>query len=962
MRVHLRFLLFISLLSSSFSAFSQTGGIAGKVQDKSNGESAFNAAVTVLGQSKGTYTDFDGYYSIQGLAPGTYTITVQLLGYQKTSISGVKVEAGKTTKLDIALQTASEELGEITVTAEAVRNSVQAIQLTQKNSSVVLEGVSSEQIRRMPDNNSADILKRTSGTTVENGKYIIVRGLNDRYNLAMVNGAIMPASEPDRKVFSFDLYPTTMIENLFIYKTAQADLPAEFAGGLVQIETRNFPTEDYLRVSASTGMNLGVTFNKVQHYEGYGADNWGFVADERQLPQVDNTNAIRNRGPNAIEPSKQFQNNWLPTDMTALPYLRFNISGGLKRDYGKSSLGGNLALNYSSKTTGRTIRSTNIEVPDGAVGQETSFSRFLEDINREEINQSKNWGALLNLSYKIGANQFTVNNSYSIVSNDLFYIANGKEPNDDLALTDREFRIRRYEFNYNTNQLRVHQLLGQHKIRLNEKGDFELDWGGSMSNIINEAPDLKRMRYFWNPQVSETPRYQWATPATVKLEDGGRFWSALEEDNNSFFGNLKFNYQLFNRKQAIKVGGYYQTRDRSFNANVVGYTFSGNQFNPDISLQPINQIFSTDNMSFPDGIQILDITSASDAYNGTSENTAAYVMLDLNVTDWLRLTGGVRQEDFTQTLQSGLATQRPGTGTIDETYTYSNLLPSTNIIVKVDDKSNVRVSYSQAVSRPEFRELAPFSFFDFDFFMDKVGNQNLRQAEIQNYDFRYEYFLSRGQMVSLSAYYKNFDGPIELALRQAQDSYFITWQNSPEANNYGLELSWRFDFALFGATEYWQNWVFFGNYSWIRSAISQQDQNGNPYERPMIGQSPFILNLGIDYHVEKWDADFILLYNTYGRRIVVTGNRELNLEPIWEHPRPLLDFRYRQQITEKISVNVTWRDIINRAIIFYQDNNFNDTWDDQELPSSDQISADFDHLRTLTQPNSEVTIGLTWQL
>lgn len=946
----------------SFSLKAQTGAISGKVQDRTSGESAFNAAVKIIETGKGTYTDFDGYYSLQNVPAGAYTVSIQLLGYQKTTVKDVKVEAGKTTKLDVALRPSSEELSEITVTAEAVRNSVQAIQLTQKNSSVMLEGVSSQQIRRMPDNNSADILKRTSGTTVENGKYIIVRGLNDRYNLAMVNGAIMPASEPDRKVFSFDLYPTTMIENLFIYKTAQADLPAEFAGGLIQIETRNFPTEDYIRVSASTGMNAGVTFNQVDHYQGYSADNWGLIADERALPEVSDPILIRNSGPQAIEPSKDFENNWNPEQVTALPYLRLNVSGGLKRDFGKSSFGGNLALNYSNKVTGRSIRSTDIDVPDGPVGEDGSNALFTEDIRREEINKSRKWGGLLNLSYKIGANQFTFNNSFSVVSNDLYYVADGYEPNDDLARTNRETRYRRYEFNYSTNQLRVHQLLGKHKVRVNEKGDFEIDWGGSMSNIVNVSPDLKRMRYIWNPLISSTPRYQWGIPQTAKLEDGGRFWSDLEEDNNSYFGNVKFNYKLFGRKQSIKVGGYYQDRSRSFNANVLGYINSGPQFDNDISLLPIDEIFATGNMSFPDGIQIFDITSASDAYEGTTENIAFYGMLDLNVTDWWRLTGGVRQENFTQTLQSGFAGQLPGRGTLDNQYEYSNLLPSLNMIFKIDEKSNFRASYSQAVSRPEFREIAPFTFFDFDFFMDKIGNEDLTQAEIQNYDLRYEYFLTRGQMFAVSGYYKQFDGPIELALREAQDSYFITWQNSNEANNYGLEISWRFDFDFLGLSEKWQDLVFFGNYSLIRSEIEQQDRNGDPYTRPMIGQSPFILNLGLDYHVEKWDADFVLLYNTYGRRIVVTGNRELNLQPIWENPRPLLDFRYRQAITEKLSITITLRDLINNAIIYYQDNNLNGDWDDVDMPSSDQIGADFDHLRTQIQPNSEITIGITWSL
>ncbi|NBR82438.1 MAG: TonB-dependent receptor [Flavobacteriia bacterium] len=952
-----QFITLVLCLSGTL-VFAQRGGVAGKIQDLNNGESAFNAAVRIAEIGKGTYTDFDGYYSLQGIDAGTYTLEIQLLGYQKTSISGVQIEAGKTTTIDVALKPASEELGEITVTAEAIRNSVAAIQLTQKNSSVVLEGVSSEQIRRMPDNNSADILKRTSGTTVESGKYIIVRGLNDRYNLAMVNGAIMPASEPDRKVFSFDLYPTTMIENMFIFKTAQADLPAEFAGGLVQIETKNFPTEDYIRVAASTGMNMGVSLNTVDHYQGFSSDQWGMVAPERELPSL--SNALRSRGPAAITPSEKFNNYWTPEQMTALPYLRMNLSGGLKRDFGKSSFGANVALNYSNKTTGRSIRSTNIDVPNGPVGEPGFFSQFNENIEREEVNKSRNWGALVNLSYKRGANQITMNNSYSVVSNDLFYIADGKEPNDDLATTNEEFRIRRYEFNYSTNQLRVHQLLGKHKIRMNESADIELDWGGSISNIVNESPDLKRMRYFWNPQISADPRYQWATPPTVKLEDGGRFWSALEEDNNSYFGNAKFNYTLFGRKQSLKTGAYYQDRSRSFDAHVLGYTPSGPQFDADISILPIDEIFATQNMRFPDGIQIYDITSAADAYAGTAQNMAIYGMVDLNITDWWRMTAGVRQENFTQRFQSGYSTQRPGGGTLDNEYKYANLLPSTNMIFKLNEKMNIRASYSKAVSRPEFREIAPFTFFDFDFFMDKIGNPDLTQAEIQNFDLRYEAYYTRGQMFAISAYYKKFNGPIELALRQSSDNFFITWQNSNEANNYGIELSWRNDFSFVG--EGWNNLIFFGNYSYIQSSIEQQDRNGAPYTRPMIGQSPYILNLGLDYHVDKWNADFVLLYNKFGRRIVITGNRELNLEPIWENPRPLLDFRYRQAISENLSITITFKDLINKAIIYYQDNNLNDDWDDIELISSDQIPSNIDHVRTLIQPNREISIGLTWKL
>ncbi len=948
----------------------QNGSIGGKVLDKKDGEALFNAAVSVNTQ-KGTYTDFDGFYSIQGLPPGEYSVTVQLIGYQKTTVSKVVVKPGQRTALDIAMSASTNELKEVTVTAEAVRNSVQAIQLTQKNSSVMLEGVSSEQIRRMPDNNSADILKRTSGTTIESGKYIIVRGLNDRYNLAMVNGALMPSSEPDRKVFSFDLYPTSMIENIYVYKTAQADLPAEFAGGLVQLETRNFPDKDYARVQFSTGANLGVTFNGVDFYEGYAADRWGMVADERQLPDEylatvrDNRSDLSARSSDATDLSRSFINNWKPKEITALPFLDLNLSGGLKREKGKLSFGGNLALNYRSRTTGTDIESTDFGRPRTPAGQPDSETEFRELADRAEIVQTNNWGALLNLSVKYGSSQITLNNSFSVVSDNRYFESNGFEPNKEEQFI---FNIRRHEFNYSANQLRVHQLLGKHKFNAGEKNTIEVDWGGSLARMDAFIPDLKRMRYFNNPAAdpNNPDIYQWGIPQTVKLQDGGRFWSEMGEDNNNYFGNVKFTRSIWGRKQSIKTGAYYQTRDRLFDARVLGYIpTQQNQFNTDISRQPIDQIFDLNNVVHPTGVQLLDITRYEDRYIGESTNLAYYLMLDLDVTKWLRLTGGVRNEIFNQKLFARISPSGVSRNIDND---FDNLLPSLNFIGRIDEKQNLRASYSQAVSRPEFREIAPFDFFDFDFFLDVKGNTTLVQTDIQNFDLRYEYYLSRGQMFSLGAYYKIFDNPIEKALREAGDVTLITWVNSPQANNYGLEFTWRFDLALFGLPESYKNFVVFGNYSYIRSIIEQVDPNGTTYERPMIGQSPYIINVGLDYKFEKLKADIVLLYNQYGRRVVLTGIKELQLEPVWENPRPVIDVRYSQEINDKVSVNITLRDLINLPIVYYQDNNFDgkwngDVWDDFiENNLTERPNADFDHMRTRFQPNREVTLGVTWKL
>jgi len=943
----------------------QTGTIAGKVQDKKSGETLFNAGISVEG-GKGTYADFDGNYSLQGIPVGTYNIVVQYVGYQKTTISGVKVNPGKTTVLNILLEPASDQLAEITVTAEAVRNSVQAIQLTQKRSAIVLEGVSSEQIRKLPDNNSADILKRTSGTTIEGGKYVIVRGLNDRYNLAMVNGAIMPGTDPDRKVFSFDLYPSSMIDNLYVYKTAQPELPGEFAGGVVQIQTKDFPDKNFLNVNVGTGMNVGTTFGDFQHYKSGGfADQLGLVSESRDLPADFPASAAEYAALSQEEKFQQslgFDNSWERRTLTAMPFLKLGIDGGIRKNYEKWSLGAILALNYESKNTSEDIESYKFNIPTGDYNDPNTTNEILEILDDGFINtQERNWGALGSVTAKFGNNQISLNSSFSVVSEDDFAVRNGRNNN-----SADQFNT---EYAYASSQLRVNQLLGRHKIKPEGRIKWDIDWGMSLANITKRTPDLKRMLYQRGTGSIDPPT--WGSQG-FNLENGGRFHSTLDEDNNNFFANLQAGFKWLGLDQAVKVGGYYQMRDRLFDARVLEYDPAFG-FDQAIGTQPIDSIFGPWNIG-AGGVFINDRSRTEDLYTGSSTNLAFFGQLDLKFTKWLRMVGGVRVENFEQKLNTVVGGNMP----VNYEKSYSNPLPSINVVISPNDNSNIRVSWSQTLSRPEFREVAPFAFYDYNLFANVRGNTDLVQTEIMNYDLRYEYYFTRGQMVSGSVFYKDFTNPIEQYFDtrsgQFQDRN-ISWQNARGATAYGVELSWRADFGLFSENPKLHNWVFFGNLSYIFSQIDLVNVSLDPnatatVERPMVGQSPYIINLGLQYNQPDWGSDFALLFNQVGPRIAIVGAvlpGGFRFYDVYENPRPILDFKYTQKITDRLSASVTFSDIINAPRVFYQDTNENGKWDDPARPTvaGAQLGINEinnDQTNVVSQPRRDISIGLSLKL
>ena len=397
-----RILLLLSALLFSTAALAQSAKLTGTVVDGSTGETMPGAQILVEGTSLTTLTNFDGLYSLS-LAPGTYTIVVKSFGFANKASSGVVVRAGAEASLNITMELSKgESLEEVTITASAVRENVNALLIQQKSLSSVSDGISSETIRRTPDRNTGDVLKRVSGASIQDNKFAIVRGLNDRYNAAYLNGAPLPSTESDRKAFAFDVFPAALLDNLVIVKTASADLPGEFAGGVIQVNTKSFPGKAFQEFSFTSGYNSITTFRDRLDYQGSSTDWLGLDNGARALPKgmpTSNQMFLLNSA-ERVQVANKFQNDWGLQNKMFMPAFSMQYSGGSSKELGSKRLGFIYALTYNQSNQYNTTRRQSWQNEVGLPGESLMESDLLDD--NYVVNTLA--GALANLTYSMGPN------------------------------------------------------------------------------------------------------------------------------------------------------------------------------------------------------------------------------------------------------------------------------------------------------------------------------------------------------------------------------------------------------------------------------------------------------------------------------------------------------------------------------------------------------------------------------
>ncbi len=926
--------IFISF-SSLFKA--QTGRVSGTILDAKTGETLPGATALIEGTTKGASADFDGKFAINNVPVGKITLVINYISYNAKKITGIEVKANDATDINVLLDpSTSQDLTEVEVVVTLNKENNTALVLQQKNNASVSDGISAETIKRTPDKNTSDVLKRVSGASIQDNKFAIVRGLNERYNAAYLNGAPLPSSESDRKAFAFDIFPSNMLDNLVITKTARPDMPGEFAGGIIDISTKSIPEKNFVAVSATGGYNT-ITTGKTQYYYKGGKTDWLGIDDgtrkiPSQIPAIDSYPFIKSEQADLAKSLPE--TDWGTYDKKYSPNTSFQVSTGYniklkERDF----LGVIASLTYNK--TNNFIKAVRKSFSDNNDPNRPSQldAVFTDNIYSYQILA----GGLLNLSCKINSNNsISSKNLYSINSDDRTILRNGEgnltDPNPTLGKTNAYW--------FTSNKIGSSQLIGDHyapKIKL------KIGWVGSYSNVKRDVPNLRRnsygrLKYFSdpsNPDPNDTTYQAVISPSSVGNDYGGyMFWSKLDENikstkldvSRSFKISEAFNFEL-------KTGGQVQQRARVFEARQVGYTTYGTgfpiAFTNSLLTLPQSQIFTNQNMGLiapgVGGFKLTEGTRPSDSYKASSNLVAGYLMTDLKYKQWFRAVIGARLESYNQKLTYPDALYVINKKEITKDTTVVDVLPSANIIFSPTDKQNIRLSYSQTLNRPEFREIAPFGFYDFTTLFFTSGTDTLKRAKIANYDIRYELYPGRGQLFSVSGFFKDFTNPIEQVARTNANE--ISYGNQAKATCYGAEIEYRIilgtfvknDSSLMG--KILNNLTLFTNFAYIKSSVDVSKLTskpaGTPNTRTLQGQSPYLFNAGLSYIDNDNGYSISAIVNRVGQRISVVGNYGSQPD-IWENGRTVLDFQASKSfLKNRLEIRATARDVLAKTQLQY---------------------------------------------
>jgi hypothetical protein len=961
-----KYIVTSALFLLSIVSQAQTGKIIGKIVDAKTGETLPGATVLIEGTTKGASSDFDGNFSLGGLQPGKYTIIASYITYDNKKFVDVVVKANDVTEFNITLdQSSSQTLGEVVVQAEMNKENTNTLFVMQKNNASVSDGISSESIKKTPDRSTSDVLKRVSGASIQDNKFAIIRGMSDRYNAAYLNGSPLPSSESDRRAFAFDIFPSGILDNLVIIKTATPELPGDFAGGIILINTKNIPEKNSTSVSISGGYNALTTFKNFKTYGGGKTDWLGLDDGARQLPgDIPSTKEFSEIKLNTekIDQAKKLNYDWSLQNKTALPNLNLFITQANVFKLFKKDFGSIVAVTYNNSNS--TTISDRREFEER--GEEVQKTRdYIDTTFSNNILTSLMW----NLSFKLNDNnQIGLKNLYSINTDDRVIVRKGIYDAVDVSAPGWQKSNVRF---FTQNNIYSGQINGDHFI---PKGKIKLKWIGGLSDIVRDIPNLRRVVYQKN-SASESDSVPYAAQiladAVGPTSAGSMFFAKTNERIYSIKYDVSKTLEIKNTKHEIKIGGFNQHRSREFAARLLGYTWytkgSAIKKNDDLALLPENEIFNSSNIGITDGpgkndggFKLSESTTYIDSYQASSVLNAGYLQLDSRFSDKLRFIYGLRAEYYMQTIN----TLDPNFDKLTKDTAVIDFLPSINAVWSLNERANIRAAYYRTVNRPEFRELAPFNFYDFVTDYQTSGNDTLQRATINNYDLRFEYYPKRpGQILSVSVFYKDLTNAIEQIAGNGQVRS-INYSNVAKATNMGAELEYRVLLATIfrnDSSKFLNGTTLFTNLSYVKSDVDVSKLFGVE-ARPLQGQSPFIMNAGIQYLDSKYDFGVSVSYNYVGKRIIIVGNTD---EPnIWENPRHVLDLQLSKTFKDKLELKLNVRDALAQNLIFYQDINKNGKFDKASLNDNKEFQhpSTSDNVMVNTRLAPTISISVSYKI
>lgn len=923
MSFHCIAIVLLSFISFT-TAFAQNKyiKISGKVTDAESGSPIVGATALLESSKAGVNTDVEGNYFLPVEKDKKYTIIISSVGYQTKVINNV-LASGESTIVNVVMEKASTQLTNITVTASSARReSIASLYTAQKNSSSISDAISAETIRKSPDRNTGEVLKRVSGASIQDNKFVVIRGLSERYNASLLNNSVLPSTEPDKKAFAFNIIPSSLVDNITIYKTATPDLPGDFSGGAVKINTKDYPSKRLSELSFSIGYNSLTTFKNF--YKGYPEGNldWlGFSGNSRLIPGP----YARHRGALFINLSDDFKKattklfpntfGYEPAHASP-PNINIGYTGGDTK-----LLGDNKKLGYIYSLSYATGRS----VSDRLRNDYQIDKLFLYEYNTFNYDVKNNVSALLNLTYSYNKSKISLK---TLFNND-FVKTVGLRNGSDSSNRPNVFYYKSLNTEATSNGIYNSVLEGMHRLNSN----WKIDWNGSFGLTYRWQPD-QRIISFRSPENERSNYYlRLSNQNSPEIRNAGRIYSFLTEKIYGADANATKQFNWLGEIQKLKFGisNYYRSRDMQVDA--LGYA-SLNPYGVTISEDKgttFNNIFSKENID-QYNLTIANIGNNSTDYTGTGLLNAGYVMLDNKFSDKVKLIWGVRAENYWQQLSSK--------GNHDVTLNNFDVLPSALFTYALNNKTNLRIAASQSVNRPEFRELASYSVYDYDNYFVIKGNPDLQRSKNSNVDLRYEWFPRGDEIVSVSLFYKNFIHPIE---QTNEGNDVLSYENADKANVYGAELELRKKLDFINNT-FFSRLTLYTNAAYVKGSVRF---NGSKVNSPLQGQSPYLMNGGLTYSSTNDDFSVNVLYNKIGPRLrfrAVQGG----VFDIYEKPRDVMDVQVSKKfINNKLEVKVTWSDIFAQPYAWYSKFDINPSTTSFE-PSKDKIITSFRYGTTAT--------------
>ncbi len=878
----------------------QKGTVSGTVLDAENAETMIALPVIVEGTDVVVTTDFEGKYSLQ-LPVGTYTIRYTYLGYADKIVSHVIVKEKEVTFLDVQLSSSSTGLQEVVVTAESIERTENALLMLQRNSSNIQDGISYQEMSRLAVGNVASAMTKITGASVQDGKYLVVRGLGDRYSISQLNGLPMPSLDPYRNSAQLDLIPTKLLDNIVATKTFTPDQQGTFTGGNINIKTKSFPEQKTFSLNVAIGYNGQNNLrNDFLTEQKSNADRFGYGLNDRQRPDILSDSLFHLYGDKNAELDARFGDtlaastinqavNGMSYQFDTL-HQRSNLDYGISLSYGNSyKTGKNSKLGF---IVGGTFRQAYEHRP-----QALNASWFVFDINSGGLMNSGNYlktestktptiSGLGGVAYKFNSlNSIEFNAIYNhTTSQNSTYII-GEDGDNILAPS---YKIGRAHMRQEREMIN-YQVSGTH--RLPTLGQLKIEWRGSVVDANMTEPNLR----FFSSQIDTESDIEGIPLANVN--DPFYFWRALNDD--IVVGAVDFTLPILSRKNDgsnFKFGGYFSNKDRNFDEH--RYIVATSQFAKSFT-GDFDDFFGEDNLGvirqekanngktrYIVGNYINEATRIENSYQGYENVTAAYGMFTVSPFKDLKLITGARVESTAMFVQSkivqiiGELPDSSNTGEINVT----NLLPSVNLVFALTEDMNLRAGFNKTLARPNLREIAPFASFDplIDQFF--IGNPNLVTTDIHNYDLRWEWYTNPGELFSISGFYKTFENPISLQYLNSSNPEF-QFVNVNKGQIGGIEFEFRKSLAFIGHA--FENFKLSTNLTLIKSSMDVIEQSGlEPASRPFEGQSPVLVNLVLAYYNLDLDLDLQLAYNYTGERLSVIG---LDSPDIYERSISTLD-------------------------------------------------------------------------